>query len=128
MDTAARNGIDVIISFPQINDSTELAAGLIKDHPALFADHLKDKPDTSDFEGPGNLSDKIGELDPSHHRSISLSTHSTTTRSLKWTVRFRSVLTSTGILKSSPEWLDAKERRPGNMAYRKTDSVPSGRI
>lgn len=72
MDAAARKGIGVIISFPQIKDSTELAVNLIKDHPALFAYHLKDEPDTSDFDWLESLSDKIGELDPSHPCYINL--------------------------------------------------------
>lgn len=72
MDAAARKGIDVIISFPQIKDSTELAVNLIKAHPALFAYHLKDEPDTSDFDWLESLSDKIGELDPSHPCYINL--------------------------------------------------------
>ena len=72
MDAAARKGIDVIISFPQIKDSTESAVALIKDHPALFAYHLKDEPDTSDFGWLESLTDKIGELDPSHPCYINL--------------------------------------------------------
>ena len=72
MDAAARNGIDVIISFPQIKDSTESAVALIKDHPALYAYHLKDEPDTSDFDWLADLSDKIGELDPLHPCYINL--------------------------------------------------------
>lgn len=72
MDAAARQGIDVIISFPQIKDSTESAVALIKDHPALFAYHLKDEPDTSDFGWLADLSDKIGELDPLHPCYINL--------------------------------------------------------
>lgn len=72
MDAAARKEIDVIISFPQIKDSTELAVNLIKDHPALFAYHLKDEPDTSDFGWLADLSDKIGELDSLHPCYINL--------------------------------------------------------
>lgn len=72
MDAAARKGIDVIISFPQIKDSTESAVALIKDHPALYAYHLKDEPDTSDFDWLGDLSYKIKELDPSHPCYINL--------------------------------------------------------
>lgn len=72
MDAASRQGIDVIISFPQIKDSTESAVALIKDHPALYAYHLKDEPDTSDFGWLADLSDKIKELDPSHPCYINL--------------------------------------------------------
>lgn len=72
MDAAARQGIDVIISFPQIKDSTETAVGQIKDHPALYAYHLKDEPDTSDFVWLGDLSEKIKKLDPSHPCYINL--------------------------------------------------------
>jgi hypothetical protein len=72
MDAAARKGIDVIISFPQIKDSTESAVALIKDHPALYAYHIKDEPDTSDFGWLADLSDKIGELDPLHPCYINL--------------------------------------------------------
>ena len=72
MDAAARKGIDVIISFPQIKDSTESAVALIKDHPALYAYHLKDEPDTSDFGWLADLSEKIKELDPSHLCYINL--------------------------------------------------------
>lgn len=72
MDAAARKGIDVIISFPQIKDSTESAVALIKDHPALYAYHLKDEPDTSDFGWLAELSKKIKELDPSHPCYINL--------------------------------------------------------
>ena len=49
MDAAARQGIGIIINFPQIKDSTDKAVALIKDHPALVAYHIKDEPDTSDF-------------------------------------------------------------------------------
>ena len=72
MNAAARKGIDVIISFPQIKDSTESAVALIKDHPALYAYHLKDEPDTSDFGWLADLSDKIGELDSFHPCYINL--------------------------------------------------------
>ena len=72
MDAASRQGIDVIISFPQIKDSTESAVALIKDHPALYAYHLKDEPDTSDFGWLADLSDKIGELDSLHPYYINL--------------------------------------------------------
>lgn len=72
MDAASRQGIDVIISFPQIKDSTESAVAVIKDHPALYAYHLKDEPDTSDFGWLADLSDKIKELDPSHPCYINL--------------------------------------------------------
>ncbi len=72
MDAAARKGIDVIISFPQIKDSTEIAVELIKEHPALYAYHLKDEPDTSDFDWLGDLSYKIKELDPTHPCYINL--------------------------------------------------------
>lgn len=72
LDAAARKGIDVIISFPQIKDSTESAVALIKEHPALYAYHLKDEPDTSDFGWLADLSEKIKELDPSHQCYINL--------------------------------------------------------
>lgn len=72
MDAASRQGIDVIISFPQIKDSTESAVALIKDHPALYAYHLKDEPDTSDFGWLAELAGRIGELDPSHPCYINL--------------------------------------------------------
>lgn len=72
MDAASRQGIDVIISFPQIKDSTESAVALIKDHPALYAYHLKDEPDASDFGWLADLSDKIGDLDPLHPCYINL--------------------------------------------------------
>ncbi len=72
MDAAARKGIDVIISFPQIKDSTESAVALIKDHPALYAYHLKDEPDTSDFSWLADLSEKIKVVDPSHPCYINL--------------------------------------------------------
>ncbi len=72
MDAAARKGIGVIISFPQIKDSTETAIALIKDHPALFGYHLKDEPDTSDFDWLGVLSDRIRELDSVHPCYINL--------------------------------------------------------
>ena len=72
MDAASRKGIGVIISFPQIKDSTESAIEHIKDHPALYAYHLKDEPDTSDFGWLNSLCDKIGELDSSHPCYINL--------------------------------------------------------
>jgi hypothetical protein len=72
MDAAARAGIGIIINFPQIKDSTEQAVRMIKDHPALFAYHIKDEPDTSDFGWLESLCDKIGELDPSHPCYINL--------------------------------------------------------
>lgn len=72
MDAASRKGIGVIISFPQIKDSTESAIEHIKDHPALYAYHLKDEPDTSEFGWLDSLCDKIGELDSSHPCYINL--------------------------------------------------------
>ena len=72
MNAASRQGIDVIISFPQIKDSTESAVALIKDHPALYAYHLKDEPDTSDFVWLSDLSGKIEDLDPLHPCYINL--------------------------------------------------------
>lgn len=72
LDAASRQGIDVIISFPQIKDSTESAVAMIKDHPALYAYHLKDEPDTSDFGWLGDLSAKIEDLDPLHPCYINL--------------------------------------------------------
>ena len=72
MDAAARKGIDVIISFPQIKDSTESAVESIRNHPALYAYHLKDEPDTSDFGWLVGLCNKINGLDPEHPCYINL--------------------------------------------------------
>lgn len=72
LDAAARKGIDVIISFPQIKDSTESAVESIRNHPALYAYHLKDEPDTSDFGWLADLCDKINGLDPEHPCYINL--------------------------------------------------------
>ena len=72
MDAAARQGIEVIINFPQIKDSTETTVGQIKDHPALYAYHLKDEPDTSDFGWLESLCERIGEHDLEHPCYINL--------------------------------------------------------
>ena len=72
LDAAAGKGIDVIINFPQIKDSTEAAVSLIKNHSALFAYHLKDEPDTTDFGWLSCLRDRIYELDPAHPCYINL--------------------------------------------------------
>lgn len=72
LDAAARKGIDVIISFPQIKDSTESAVEAIRNHPALYAYHLKDEPDTSDFGWLAGLYDKIHRLDLEHPCYINL--------------------------------------------------------
>ena len=72
MDAAARAGMDIIINFPQIKDSTESAVALIKDHPALIAYHIKDEPDTSDFGWLKALKEKIADVDPEHPCYINL--------------------------------------------------------
>ena len=72
MDAAAKAGIGIIISFPQLKDSTENAVELIKDHPALVAYHLKDEPDTADFPLLKSLCGKISSLDPEHPCYINL--------------------------------------------------------
>lgn len=72
MDAAERAGIGIIISFPQIKDSTEKAVELIKGHPALAAYHLKDEPDTSDFPWLKLLCKKISSIDPCHPCYINL--------------------------------------------------------
>ena len=72
MDAAAKAGIGIIISFPQLKDSTENAVELIKDHPALIAYHLKDEPDTADFPWLKSLCEKIASLDQEHPCYINL--------------------------------------------------------
>ena len=72
MDAAARQGIGIIINFPQIKDSTDKAVALIKDHPALVAYHIKDEPDTSDFVWLKALKEKIGTIDSEHPVYINL--------------------------------------------------------
>lgn len=72
MDAAERAGMRIIISFPQIKDSTEFAVPLIKEHPALLAYHLKDEPDTSDFAMLKELQEKVKSIDPEHPCYINL--------------------------------------------------------
>ena len=72
MDAAARAGMGIIISFPQIKNDTDVIIPQIKNHPALVAYHIKDEPDTADFEWLRTLSDKIEVLDPSHPCYINL--------------------------------------------------------
>ena len=72
MDAAERAGIGIIISFPQIKDSTEKAITPIKDHPALIAYHVKDEPELDDFEWIQTLQNKISSLDPNHPCYINL--------------------------------------------------------
>ena len=72
MDAADRAGMGIIISFPQIKDSTEKAIQLIRNHPALVAYHVKDEPDTSDFSWIVALQDEIRSLDPEHPCYVNL--------------------------------------------------------
>lgn len=72
MDAAARAGVDIIINFPQIKDSTDLAIALIKEHPALMAYHIKDEPTIDDFEWLKTLQNKISSLDSNHPCYINL--------------------------------------------------------
>lgn len=72
MDAAGRAGLEIIISFPQLKDSTEAAVSLIKDHPALVAYHIKDEPQLCDFEWLKSLQTMISSLDTEHPCYINL--------------------------------------------------------
>ena len=72
MDAAEREGIGIIINFPQLRDSTESAVALIRNHPALVAYHIKDEPQADDYPWLSELSEKIAELDASHPCYINL--------------------------------------------------------
>ena len=72
MDAAGRAGLEIIINFPQLKDSTEAAVSLIKDHPALVAYHLKDEPVVDDYSWLSELCEKIASLDPAHPCYINL--------------------------------------------------------
>ena len=72
MDAAHRAQLGIIISFPQIKDSTESAIASIKDHPALVAYHIKDEPELCDFPWLKDLYDKIYFLDSKHPCYINL--------------------------------------------------------
>ena len=72
MDAAHRVQLGIIISFPQIKDSTESAIAFIKDHPALVAYHIKDEPELCDFPWLKDLYDKISFLDSKHPCYINL--------------------------------------------------------
>ncbi len=72
MDAAARAGVDIIINFPQIKDSTDQTIALIKEHPALMAYHIKDEPTVDDFEWLKTLQNKISSLDSNHPCYINL--------------------------------------------------------
>ena len=72
MDAAARQGIRVIISHPHLKDSTEKVVAALKDHPALYAYHVKDEPEVSDFQWLNDVVEKIRTLDPDHHSYINI--------------------------------------------------------
>lgn len=72
MDAAARQGIRVIISHPHLRDSTEKVVSALKNHPALYAYHVKDEPEVSDFQWLNDVVEKIRTLDPDHQSYINL--------------------------------------------------------
>lgn len=72
LDAAERSEIGMIVSFPQIKDSTVSAVESVRNHPALYAYHLKDEPDTADFDWLKELSTGINHLDPEHPCYINL--------------------------------------------------------
>ncbi|MGN0190388.1 MAG: hypothetical protein ACI39U_01910 [Candidatus Cryptobacteroides sp.] len=72
LDAAQAAGIWLIPGFPGIRDSTEIAVGRLKDHPALRAWHLKDEPETWDFQWLGELAREVDSLDKEHPCYINL--------------------------------------------------------
>lgn len=72
MAAAARQGIRVIISHPHFKDSTEKVVAALKDHPALYAYHVKDEPEVSDFQWLNDIVKKVKDLDPHHQCYINL--------------------------------------------------------
>lgn len=72
LDAAQKCGMKVIPGFPQMKDSTEQSVARLKDHPALFAWHLKDEPETWDIPWIADLAKKVAELDPGHPSYVNL--------------------------------------------------------
>lgn len=72
LDEARKAGLKLIPGFPQIKDSTEAAVARFKEHPALYAYHLKDEPEVWDIPWLGELAAKVDSLDGKHPCYINL--------------------------------------------------------
>ena len=72
LDAGQKTGLGIIPGFPEIKDSTEFAVKAIMNHPALYAYHLKDEPETWDVHWLKELNQKVRSIDPSHPCYINL--------------------------------------------------------
>lgn len=72
LDEAQKAGLKLIPGFPQVKDSTAQAVSRFREHPALYAWHLKDEPETWDIPWLRELVAKVDSLDGKHPCYINL--------------------------------------------------------
>lgn len=72
LNAAGDCGLKMIPGFPELKDSTEQSVARLKNHPALFAWHLKDEPEVWDIPWVAALAAEVSKLDPEHPSYINL--------------------------------------------------------
>ncbi len=72
LDEAQKAGLKLIPGFPQVKDSTAQSVARFREHPALYAWHLKDEPETWDIPWLKALAAKVDSLDGKHPCYINL--------------------------------------------------------
>lgn len=72
LDEAQKVGLKLIPGFPQFRDSTAQSVARFKEHPALYAWHLKDEPEIGDIQWLKALAAKVDSLDGKHPCYINL--------------------------------------------------------
>lgn len=72
LEAAQEAGLKLIPGFPQLKDSTAQSVARLRSHPALYAWHVKDEPETWDIPWIAELVREIAELDPAHPSYVNL--------------------------------------------------------
>ena len=72
LDKAEAAGVKLIVKGDALMTDTRNAAGMMKDHPALFAYHIEDEPEVSEFSVLSEIVENIAAVDNVHPCYINL--------------------------------------------------------
>ncbi len=72
LDAAAKAGIKLMISCPELKADPEKIANRFKNHPALEGYYLSDEPDQPQFQGLADWTKRLKVADPKHYGFVNL--------------------------------------------------------
>jgi hypothetical protein len=72
LDAAAKAGIKLMISCPELKADPEKIANRFKNHPALEGYYLSDEPDSPQFQGLADWTTRLKVADPKHYGFVNL--------------------------------------------------------